>query len=858
MDPTPRDSHGRPESPEMAAAAEAGPGVPASARQSPSPSGSEHSADVSDTASASRRRRKNRGSGGRRHRPRRARSDSQSSTPDDLAQAVVLLAESLKDRPSRDTLRAAGILLDASHGLASGKHVDASLLAVRSRVSKQLELDSLSRWLKNRPSPEKLTEANILKTTEMLGSRKAAAEAIASKISRRPSPRQVATTLHLDTPMWWSRLEPSCAQPPVPRSGAALVLAGRRLVLLGGHSPVPTGPDCSVDVLDIDSSTWTVPHIMPSSPAPACPGAIGVLPAAGLAGLPPGHNPPAVPCARYAHAAVAVSPDSVLMFGGFGAGGWLSDVWLLHTAGNPVQWTCLVEGRASYSHPLNRAGAEQAPAPAAAAAAAAPSSSSSSSAVAAAAAAPATGSAPVPTPSYDQDVVVAGEGAAPAPRAGHAAVVIGGRVVVFGGNNGGARMSDVWSFDVDTLSWRQLCAGGGADGPSARTGHSAVALECQVLRSAPRPGQGATGKEGARPGDGQPRAGEHNAPSADASGGRARRGTALERSPRMVVFGGNVGDGARTSGEIWAFDPVSCSWDRPRVAGSAPLARTGHGSAAVGSRVLVFGGGQATRVFNDLHCLNTEAWPWRWERVADMGGVPRPRVAHAVAAVGSAMVVFGGTNHDSDAFGDLYSLDASDIGLWTDGGAREEDDAESDCAESDAPVAASSEELRRRCSAPALPTNARRSTLAMSPASPSHSRFAASRFAPANAVSPGSAGASRGAAAAASAAAAEAASPSPPRLLPEGVAEAADAAYGAAAKALSAGIAAGSSVASEAERLASDAGSQESLRAALEALEREEEERFGALRRDLEAAREASIGRIRALKLACAGGASAE
>ncbi|KAA0155837.1 hypothetical protein FNF28_06675 [Cafeteria roenbergensis] len=809
MDPTPRDSHGRPESPEMAAAAEAGPGVPASARQSPSPSGSEHSADVSDTASASRRRRKNRGSGGRRHRPRRARSDSQSSTPDDLAQAVVLLAESLKDRPSRDTLRAAGILLDASHGLASGKHVDASLLAVRSRVSKQLELDSLSRWLKNRPSPEKLTEANILKTTEMLGSRKAAAEAIASKISRRPSPRQVATTLHLDTPMWWSRLEPSCAQPPVPRSGAALVLAGRRLVLLGGHSPVPTGPDCSVDVLDIDSSTWTVPHIMPSSPAPACPGAIGVLPAAGLAGLPPGHNPPAVPCARYAHAAVAVSPDSVLMFGGFGAGGWLSDVWLLHTAGNPVQWTCLVEGRASYSHPLNRAGAEQAPAPAAAAAAAAaaPSSSSSSSAVAAAAAAPATGSAPVPTPSYDQDVVVAGEGAAPAPRAGHAAVVIGGRVVVFGGNNGGARMSDVWSFDVDTLSWRQLCAGGGADGPSARTGHSAVALECQVLRSAPRPGQGATGKEGARPGDGQPRAGEHNAPSADASGGRARRGTALERSPRMVVFGGNVGDGARTSGEIWAFDPVSCSWDRPRVAGSAPLARTGHGSAAVGSRVLVFGGGQATRVFNDLHCLNTEAWPWRWERVADMGGVPRPRVAHAVAAVGSAMVVFGGTNHDSDAFGDLYSLDASDIGLWTDGGAREEDDAESDCAESDgAPAGA-------RAPAPAL--------------APVREPVAEG-----GSDSEGSASA--------------------------GVAEAADAAYGAAAKALSAGIAAGSSVASEAERLASDAGSQESLRAALEALEREEEERFGALRRDLEAAREASIGRIRALKLACAGGASAE
>lgn len=80
-----------------------------------------------------------------------------------VADAVVQLATSLQDRPSRDRLRAAGILLDASEGL-SESHVDRSLLPVRSRINRQRELDILSRKLKNRPSHAQLTAGNILKS----------------------------------------------------------------------------------------------------------------------------------------------------------------------------------------------------------------------------------------------------------------------------------------------------------------------------------------------------------------------------------------------------------------------------------------------------------------------------------------------------------------------------------------------------------------------------------------------------------------------------------------------------------------------------------------------------------------------
>jgi hypothetical protein len=410
-----------------------------------------------------------------------------------------------------------------------------------------------------------------------------AAAAIESLLSVRPSRSEAALAAGLRTTLLWTQLEPGGSQPPAPRSASSLVLVGRRLYLVGGLCPFPLGPACSVDVLDIDRSVWVNGHAIATVPAPACAGAIGVLPTGGVGSLRPGEYPLAVPASRYAQACVAVSGHSLVMIGGFGEGKWLSDVWMLHTSSQPLQWAPLDVGLSSTSDD------------------------------------------PWSDGPHDGDVYVPGPlgaGSRPRssvmpPRAGHSAVPVDDGVLVFGGNDSRQYFQDCWLFPLDGTGWQRMEVNGIL--PERRTGHSAVVLHVALPD---------------------------------------KRFTSA-----MVVYGGSAGDGPKSLGDVCCLDLGSREWTSIRPAGEKPLARTGHGAAAFGgSRMLVFGGGQSSRALNDVWCLDCSSWPWRWFRVTDVGGVPRPRVSSAITAVGSALVMFGGMNHDGVSLGDLHSLDASDLG----------------------------------------------------------------------------------------------------------------------------------------------------------------------------------------------------
>ena len=47
------------------------------------------------------------------------------------------------------------------------------------------------------------------------------------------------------------------------------------------------------------------------------------------------------------------------------------------------------------------------------------------------------------------------------------------------------------------------------------------------------------------------------------------------------------------------------TWEQAYVAGTTPSARSRHSATAVGRNLYVFGGGDETRVFNDVYVLNT-------------------------------------------------------------------------------------------------------------------------------------------------------------------------------------------------------------------------------------------------------------
>lgn len=62
----------------------------------------------------------------------------------------------------------------------------------------------------------------------------------------------------------------------------------------------------------------------------------------------------------------------------------------------------------------------------------------------------------------------------PAPRSDHAAVMVGGMMIVSGGSGGRAAYSDTWAFDAKTNKWTKLMEDGASLG--ARYGHAAAAV----------------------------------------------------------------------------------------------------------------------------------------------------------------------------------------------------------------------------------------------------------------------------------------------------------------------------------------------------------------------------------------------
>lgn len=195
-------------------------------------------------------------------------------------------------------------------------------------------------------------------------------------------------------------------------------------------------------------------------------------------------------------------------------------------------------------------------------------------------------------------------------------------MIIFGGNDGSTAFDDAWALDLVALRWSEIRVRGAR--PPARSGHSSVAYASRAAAAA-----------------------TDAAPISDAP------------TDRMLVFGGGRGFGEHTHADLWELDlgarePV---WRRPVCRGRPPIARTGHSAVVTGSRMLVFGGGQSTRAFNDVHALDLRTL--RWESAMDVGGVPEPRAGHAAVAVGSLMVVFGGATPDGVALNDLHCLDTS-------------------------------------------------------------------------------------------------------------------------------------------------------------------------------------------------------
>ena len=256
---------------------------------------------------------------------------------------------------------------------------------------------------------------------------------------------------------------------------------------------------------------------------------------------------------------------------------------------------------------------------------------------------------------------IAAAGTLPSARHDHSLVAdaAGSRVYLFGGRTGGETLGDLWVYDLEAATWSQLAAGGG---PAARFGHNAI-LD---------PSRGRVVVFGGQAGGAffsdvwayDPAADSWSEVAAEGAGPAQRYGAggALDPSGAMLISHGFTNQGRFD--DTWEFNLDAQQWsDGSPTQGERPLRRcllrtvvdTGR------NRMLLFGGQSNQAPFHgDLWAFDLAGRSW-----SELTGGPSPRNLYSavVREDQPTMLLFGG-NTESGESNELWALDLTSD-QWT-------------------------------------------------------------------------------------------------------------------------------------------------------------------------------------------------
>lgn len=202
-------------------------------------------------------------------------------------------------------------------------------------------------------------------------------------------------------------------------------------------------------------------------------------------------------------------------------------------------------------------------------------------------------------------------GRKPVPRSAHGAAVYDGKLWIFAGYDGNARLNDMWTISLvggeegrNCRQWEEVVQAGGECPPTCCNFPIAVARDC------------------------------------------------------LFVFSGQ--SGAKKNNSLFQFHFKSSTWSRIstehilRGTPPPPTRRYGHTMVAFDRQLYVFGGAADNNPSNDVHCFDLDTQAWSVIPPSPDSQVPSGRLFHAGAIVGEAMYIFGGTVENNIRSCEMY------------------------------------------------------------------------------------------------------------------------------------------------------------------------------------------------------------
>ncbi|XP_074571202.1 uncharacterized protein LOC141827779 [Curcuma longa] len=232
----------------------------------------------------------------------------------------------------------------------------------------------------------------------------------------------------------------------------------------------------------------------------------------------------------------------------------------------------------------------------------------------------------------------------PTPRSHHAAVVIGSKMVVVGGDSGHGLLDDTLVLNLETLTWTASVSsvysssGGVALKFPACKGHSLVSCGKSALlvggRTDPPSDKLSVWSFNVEVESWSLVEAKGNIPV-------ARSGHTVHRAGNVLILFGGEDMKGRKLNDLYMFDLKSLSWLPLHYKGAGPSARSNHVAALYEDKLLfVYGGQSKSKILRDFYSLDFETMIW--SRVKVHGHHPSPRAGCCGALCGTKWYIIGG------------------------------------------------------------------------------------------------------------------------------------------------------------------------------------------------------------------------